>query len=68
MELVEIARNAVNETDKMRIRGAVDITVPLVDVSRDYPQALACPSPINREGPAPVSPSPKDSIPRLELP
>ena len=48
MELVEIARIAVNETDKAKIRGAVDIKVPFVVCPEAIVESPACPSSIDR--------------------
>jgi hypothetical protein len=48
MQLVEIGRIAINETDQAKIRGAVDIKVPFYGVSRGYRRISACPSSIDR--------------------
>jgi hypothetical protein len=48
MELVEIARIAINETGQARIRGAVDIKVPFVVCPEAIVKISACPSSIDR--------------------
>jgi hypothetical protein len=57
MELVEIARIAINETEQARIRGAVDIKVPFVVCPEAIVESQLAPARLIGEAASPVRPS-----------
>jgi hypothetical protein len=64
MELVEITRIAINETDQAKIRGAVDIKVPFVVCPEAIVESQLAPARLIGEAASPVRPS--TIVPKLE--
>jgi hypothetical protein len=62
MELVEIARIAINETDQAKIRGAIDIKVPFVVCPEAIVESQLAPARLIGEAASPV-PTLYDSFP-----